>query len=464
MTEDEAVHAIPAPNQQAIRAMLESLALKRDDFTLIVDRQKLDNTIARNSKTNWLTYCRSLSGKPAERQDFDFQEILHGKLARINACSAYAGKAWSITVRWKAPADLEVTSDGALEYAHAGAKSWGPDTRFELTPALDCGFLFTAKEIAEVVYRCAFAENDQKDQGFILITGPTASMKSNLAQALVSLYLKERQEKNPNLRRRLHLLAHEDPVEKYLLPDNDYDYTPRQAPQDTASLRNTFESALRQTPAIVYAGELRDESQIKRCAQFAGTGHLVIATAHAGSLLEAVEKIFRATRCTGPGQRAMVVPKIHSVIHMAQVECEFSSRDMTSKRFGGLVPAIYRRTTQGVQNLIADGLTSLLPYSPADIGTAGGSSGLEVLAASPYGSLSRTSVARVLCGRDCYEDALSELRTSNPTEHELVEQTARFWSDLRRWNGNLDPYGRDGATITGTRLCDAAFAKDLHGN
>jgi hypothetical protein len=174
------------------------------------------------------------------------------------------------------------------------------------------------------------------------------------------------------------LITFEDPIEALLikaddettgkieggsvivLPSHKYDidYTPREKGRDAACLEDALKDALRQTPAIFYVGETRDEGDWERLIKFAGTGHLVVTTSHAGSLIEAMQAIFQATKAKTPAQRSNIASKILAIVHLKADEVERPSAPVP---FQLAVPALWRRTGPGLNALIADGLASLLP-------------------------------------------------------------------------------------------------------
>lgn len=213
--------------------------------------------------------------------------------------------------------------------------------------------------------------------GLVVVAGSTNSAKSLITRGLIHLYLKN-VFNDKNLKRRPHLLTFEDPIEKYYskdiyTPDGSHpqqdvameafgkgiDYTPRQQNQDVGSLRDVLSDALRQTPKVLFVGETRRKKDWLELIDFAGTGHLVITTAHAGSLLDAMHKIFLATEATTPAERSEVASRLLAVVHIKRAEIE-------GYQFGALVPALWRRVPKGLNALTAEGLASVLPHSYSD--------------------------------------------------------------------------------------------------
>lgn len=218
--------------------------------------------------------------------------------------------------------------------------------------------------------------------GLLLITGATNSAKSELTRTLIHRLLKS-QAKNPTRKRQPHLLTFEDPIEKWLFRDETgleevtsklaldrgVEYTPREKGRDVHSLEQAVDDALRQTPSIFYVGEVRSDEDWKHLLRFAGTGHLVVATAHAGSLIEAMDRVFRSAENDTPAARGQVAQRILGIVHQMKFnlqECEAIKKLGLQDKFEVLLPALWRKTPSGVAALVSDGLSSVLPNNPKD--------------------------------------------------------------------------------------------------
>jgi hypothetical protein len=213
--------------------------------------------------------------------------------------------------------------------------------------------------------------------GLIVISGSTNSAKSLIARGLIDLYL-ENTKAGGHLKRRPHLVTFEDPIEKYFasdacLPSNSHpqlqvqmgaaakgiDYTPRQLRQDVQGLPEALREALRQTPRVLFVGETRERIDWRALVDFASTGHLIITTAHAGSLVESMHKIFSFTNAKTSSDRAEIAGRLLAVVHLKRAE-------LSDPKYSVLVPALWRRVPKGVNALTADGLASVLPHSHSD--------------------------------------------------------------------------------------------------
>jgi hypothetical protein len=147
------------------------------------------------------------------------------------------------------------------------------------------------------------------------------------------------------------------------------DYTPRQREVDVEDLAEALQDALRQTPKVFFVGETRNSQDWKALIDFAATGHLLITTAHAGSLVEAMHKIFLATKAKTSAERGEVAGRLLAIVHLKRVELsEPATSGAYRYNYNVLVPALWRRLPKGLNGLIAEGLASVLPHSYSDTG------------------------------------------------------------------------------------------------
>ncbi|NWK56877.1 PilT/PilU family type 4a pilus ATPase [Verrucomicrobiaceae bacterium N1E253] len=120
-----------------------------------------------------------------------------------------------------------------------------------------------------------------QNAGFILVTGPTGSGKSTtVASAL--------QWVNHHLTK--HIVTIEDPIE-YLFANQHSYFSQRELHADTPSFGSALRASMRQSPDIIFVGEIRDEETAKVCLQAAETGHLVVATLHSSGVTDSLERL-----------------------------------------------------------------------------------------------------------------------------------------------------------------------------
>jgi twitching motility protein PilU len=93
-----------------------------------------------------------------------------------------------------------------------------------------------------------------------------------------------------NEKTRGHIVTIEDPVE-YVHQHKGCVITHREVGVDTDSWHSALKNTLRQAPDVILIGEIRDRETMEYGIQFAETGHLVLATLHANSSNQALDRI-----------------------------------------------------------------------------------------------------------------------------------------------------------------------------
>ena len=118
-------------------------------------------------------------------------------------------------------------------------------------------------------------------RGLVIMVGGTGSGKSTSLAAMVGY----RNEKT-----RGHIVTIEDPVE-YVHQHKGCVITHREVGVDTDNWHAALKNTLRQAPDVILIGEIRDRETMEYGIQFAETGHLVLATLHANSSNQALDRI-----------------------------------------------------------------------------------------------------------------------------------------------------------------------------
>ncbi|MEM7611792.1 MAG: PilT/PilU family type 4a pilus ATPase [Pseudomonadota bacterium] len=118
-------------------------------------------------------------------------------------------------------------------------------------------------------------------RGLVIIVGGTGSGKSTTLAAMIG-------HRNENSRG--HIITIEDPVE-YVHPHNGCVITHREVGVDTENWHAALKNTLRQAPDVILIGEIRDRETMEYGIQFAETGHLCLATLHANSANQALDRI-----------------------------------------------------------------------------------------------------------------------------------------------------------------------------
>jgi twitching motility protein PilU len=133
----------------------------------------------------------------------------------------------------------------------------------------DLGLPSTLKEVA------------MTKRGLVIMVGATGSGKSTTLAAMIGY-------RNENSYG--HIITIEDPVE-YIHPHRNCIVTQREVGVDTESWGVALKNTLRQAPDVILIGEIRDRETMDYAIAFAETGHLCLATLHANSSNQALDRI-----------------------------------------------------------------------------------------------------------------------------------------------------------------------------
>jgi twitching motility protein PilU len=118
-------------------------------------------------------------------------------------------------------------------------------------------------------------------RGLCILVGATGSGKSTTLAALVDW-------RNENAFD--HIITIEDPVE-FVHAHKNCVITQREIGLDTDSWEVALKNTLRQAPDVILMGEIRDRETMDHAIAFSETGHLCLATLHANSANQALDRI-----------------------------------------------------------------------------------------------------------------------------------------------------------------------------
>lgn len=118
-------------------------------------------------------------------------------------------------------------------------------------------------------------------RGLIIFVGGTGSGKSTSLAAMLG----HRNESSYG-----HIITIEDPVE-FIHGHKNCIVTQREVGVDTESWHAALKNTLRQAPDVIMIGEIRDRETMDYAIAFSETGHLCLATLHANSTNQALDRI-----------------------------------------------------------------------------------------------------------------------------------------------------------------------------
>jgi len=118
-------------------------------------------------------------------------------------------------------------------------------------------------------------------RGLVVFVGGTGSGKSTSLAAMIGF----RNESSQG-----HIVTIEDPIE-YVHEHRNCIVTQREVGVDTDSWHAALKNTLRQAPDVILIGEIRDRDTMDYAIAFAETGHLAMATLHANSANQALDRI-----------------------------------------------------------------------------------------------------------------------------------------------------------------------------
>lgn len=118
--------------------------------------------------------------------------------------------------------------------------------------------------------------------GLILMAGATGSGKSTTLAAILDHIIEHRP---------VHVVTLEDPIEYRYSTSRKGTVCQRELGLDVMTYAQGLNDAMRESPDIIVAGEVRDRETIQLALQASETGHLVMATVHATTAIGTMQRI-----------------------------------------------------------------------------------------------------------------------------------------------------------------------------
>lgn len=139
----------------------------------------------------------------------------------------------------------------------------------------------TIPDIDQVKVPPVLKEVIMAKRGLVIMVGATGSGKSTTLAAMIG---------HRNANHAGHIITIEDPIE-YVHPHRKSIITQREVGTDTFSWEEALKNTLRQAPDVILIGEIRERETMEHAIAFAETGHLCLATLHANSANQALDRI-----------------------------------------------------------------------------------------------------------------------------------------------------------------------------
>ena len=159
-------------------------------------------------------------------------------------------------------------------------------------------------------------------RGLVIFVGGTGTGKTTSLAAMVDY-------RNENTHG--HIITIEDPIE-YIHAHKNCVIEQREVGIDTDSWEVALKNTLRQAPDVILMGEIRDRETMDYAIAFAETGHMALATLHANSTNQAIDRIVNFF----PEQRR---PQLLMDLSL-NIRAMISQRLLPIKNSKGRVPAI----------------------------------------------------------------------------------------------------------------------------
>ena len=198
-----------------------------------------------------------------------------------------------------------------------------------------------------------------RENGLVLVTGPTGSGKSTTLAAMIDLI---------NSTTRKHIITLEDPIE-FVHRSKSCLVNQREIGSHTRSFAAALRAALREDPDVILVGEMRDLETISLALTAAETGHLVFGTLHTKSAPKTIDRVIDAFP---PGQQQQIRVQLAEALQGVLSQVLLPTKDQK-----GRVAALeIMVATVAIRNLIREAKTHQMPSS-IQTGTQLGMQSLE---------------------------------------------------------------------------------------
>jgi twitching motility protein PilT len=293
---------------------------------------------------------------------------VHGQMKRLNVPRATAdeveklifstmNESQKVLFKEKLEIDFSTRLDNGVRFrVNAFHQINGLGVAFRVIPELIKNF--EELNLPDILSKLAMKEN-----GLVLLTGPTGSGKSTTLATMIDYV---------NDHKHCHIITIEDPIEFVHQSKNSL-INQRELGHDTWSFTNALRSALREDPDVILVGEMRDLETVSLALTAAETGHLVLATLHTSSATKSIDRIIDMFPKEQQAQvRSMLSESLQAVV---------AQKLLPLKDGTGRIPALeILIANSAVRNLIREEKTYQIP----SIIQSGSKEGMQTVDQSLY--------------------------------------------------------------------------------
>ena len=183
--------------------------------------------------------------------------------------------------------------------------------------------------------------------GLVLITGATGSGKSTTMASWIA---------HVNKQDEAHVVTLEDPIEYRFSSDKCLIHQSEVGNQ-VGSFSTALRDVLRRDPDAIVVGELRDLVSIELALRAAETGHLVIATLHSASAVEAISRLLEVF----PSENKSFVRNVLSSVLIGVVAQRLVRCNTNVNKQGRIATYEVLTANAAVKNLIKEAKENQLP-------------------------------------------------------------------------------------------------------
>jgi twitching motility protein PilT len=158
----------------------------------------------------------------------------------------------------------------------------------------------------------------ERENGLVLVTGPTGSGKSTTLAAMIDQI---------NQHKPAHIITVEDPIE-YVHGNKKSIVSQREVSRDTKSFTTALRASLREDPDVILVGELRDLETIQLALTAAETGHLVFGTLHTSGAPNTINRIIDVFP---PAQQDQVRAQLSQSLRLVMTQKLLKRKDQSGR-------------------------------------------------------------------------------------------------------------------------------------